>query len=513
MSVEATTLAHLVPGFTGRLLQSDDAEYEDARRLHNGLVDKRPAIIARCRGVADVRDAVKLARALNLEVAVRGGGHNVAGHAAIDGGLMIDLAPMKESMSTRARIWREHRVVSSGRSSIAKRRSTVWRRPEASSAARESLGLTLGGGLGWLMPKYGLALDNLRSAEMVMADGSVTRASADEDADLFWAIRGGGGNFGIAASLEYVVHPVGPIIAGGLVAHPLAKATDVLKFFREQCASAPDELMLVAGLINAPDGSGAKLVAIVAAHCGSLPDGEAALRPFKAFGPPVMDAMGPIPYCAQNALFDASLPRGALNYWKSQFLTDLNDEAIGVLVDRFESCASPMSQIIIEHFHGAASRVPISATACAMRVTGFNVAIISQWMDPRQNDPCIAWCRGTFDGLKPFLAETRYVNYLDRDETGIRWPPPTGPITAGCGSSRPNTIPRTSSTRTSIFARHDRESQRGDLLFSRHRRPAARCRRGHGEHSSAVLASPAHLHLVVVAAHAAAGRVAAGQAR
>ena len=279
-------------------------------------------------------------------------------------------------------------------------------------------GLTLGGGLGWLMPKYGLALDNLQSAEMVMADGGVKRASADENADLFWAIRGGGGNFGIAASFEYVVHPVGPIIAGGLVAHPHANALDVLRFFRDRCASAPDELMLVAGLISAPDGSGAKLTAIVAAHCGSLPDGEAALRPFKAFGPPVMDAMGPISYCAQNALFDAGLPRGALNYWKSQFLTDLSDEAIRVLADRFESSGSPMTQIVIEHFHGAASRVPVSETACAMRLTGYNVAIISQWMDPRQTDPCIAWCRGTFDALKPFLAETRYVNYLDHDEAG-----------------------------------------------------------------------------------------------
>jgi FAD/FMN-containing dehydrogenase len=418
MSVDTTTLGQLAPGFTGRFLQPDDAEYEDARRVHNGLVDKRPAIIARCRGVADVRDAVKLARALNLEVAIRGGGHNVAGHAVIDGGLMIDLAPMKGiHVDPRARVARAQGGVLW---SEFNRETQVHGLATTGGVVGSTgiSGLTLGGGLGWLMPKYGLALDNLRSAEMVMADGSVKRTSADEDADLFWAIRGGGGNFGIAASLEYAVHPVGPIIAGGLVAHPLAKATDVLKFFREQCASAPDELMLVAGLINAPDGSGAKLVAIVAAYCGSLPDGEAALRPFKAFGPPVMDAMGPIPYCDQNALFDAALPRGALNYWKSQFLADLSDEAIRVLVDRFESCGSQMSQIIIEHFHGVASRVPISATACAMRVTGFNVAVISQWMDPRQNDPCIAWCRGTFDGLKPFLAETRYVNYLDRDEAG-----------------------------------------------------------------------------------------------
>jgi FAD/FMN-containing dehydrogenase len=418
MSVDATTLAQLAPGFTGRLLQPTDAEYEDARRVHNGLVDKRPAIIARCRGVADICDAVKLARALNMDVAVRGGGHNVAGHATIEGGLMIDLMPMKGiHVDPRARVARAQGGVLW---SEFNRETQVHGLATTGGVVGSTgiAGLTLGGGLGWLMPKYGLALDNLRSAEMVMADGSVKRVSADENADLFWAIRGGGGNFGIAASLEYVVHPVGPIIAGGLVAHPHANAMDVLKFFREQCASAPDELMLVAGLISAPDGSGAKLAAIVAAHCGSLPDGEAALRPFKAFGPPVMDAMGPIPYCAQNALFDAALPRGALNYWKSQVLTDLSDEAIRVLADRFESSGSPMSQIVIEHFHGAASRVPMSATACAMRLSGYNVAIISQWMDPRQNDPCIAWCRGTFDALKPFLAETRYVNYLDHDEAG-----------------------------------------------------------------------------------------------
>jgi FAD/FMN-containing dehydrogenase len=418
MSLDTATLAQLAPGFTGRLLQSVDPDYEDARRVHNGLVDKRPALIARCRGVADICDAVKVARALNLEVAVRGGGHNVAGLATIDDGLMIDLAPMKGiHVDPRARVARAQGGVLW---SEFNRETQVHGLATTGGVVGSTGigGLTLGGGLGWLMPKYGLALDNLRSAEIVMADGSVKHASADENADLFWAIRGGGGNFGIAASLEYDLHPVGPMIAGGLVAHPHAKAKEVLKFFREQCASAPDEMMMVAGLLTAPDGSGAKLSAIVAAHCGPLSTGEAALRPLKAFGPPVLDAMGPISYSAQNALFDASLPRGALNYWKSQFLIDLSDEAIRVMVDRFESCESPMSQLLIEHFHGAASRVPVSATACALRVTGFNVAVISQWMDPRENDRHIAWCRGTFDAVKPFLSESRYVNYLDHDEAG-----------------------------------------------------------------------------------------------
>jgi FAD/FMN-containing dehydrogenase len=268
------------------------------------------------------------------------------------------------------------------------------------------------------MPKYGLALDNLVSAEMVMADGSVRRAAADENPDLFWAIRGGGGNFGIAASLEYALHPVGPMIAGGLVAHPLQNARDVLRFFRETCASLPDEMMMAAGLLTAPDGSGHKLVGMLAAHCGSLADGEAAVKPIKAFGPPVMDAMGPISYCQQNGLLDPSLPKGALNYWKSHFLTDLSDDCIATLVDVFAGCPSPMSQIVIEHFHGAASRVPVKDTACALRISGFNVVIISQWADPRDTDRSIAWCRDVYAALAPYLGRARYLNYLGSDEEG-----------------------------------------------------------------------------------------------
>jgi FAD/FMN-containing dehydrogenase len=412
------SIAELAPTFTGQLLQAADAGYDDARRVHNGLVDKRPALIARCAGTADVADAVKLARALNLEVAVRGGGHNVAGKATIDGGLMIDLAPMKgihvdpTSSTGRAQggvLWKElnretqlHGLATTG----------------GVVASTGIAGLTLGGGIGWLMPKYGLALDNLRSAELVMADGRVLRASAEENTDLFWAIRGGGGNFGIAASLEFNLHKVGPIITGGLVAHPLQKGTDVLKFFRESCASLPDEMMLAAGMLTAPDGSGAKLVGLIAAHCGSLPDGEKAVAPIKAFGPPVMDAMGPIPYSVQNSLLDPSFPKGALNYWKARFLTDLSDGAIRTLLERFEACPSPMSQMVIEHFHGKASRVPVADTACALRTTGFNVVIISQWTDPKESDRHMGWCRETYDAMQPFFGTVRYLNYLEHDAAG-----------------------------------------------------------------------------------------------
>jgi FAD/FMN-containing dehydrogenase len=413
-----SNLAELAPGFSGQLLQPTDAGYDDARRVHNGLVDKRPAVIARCAGVADVADAVKLARTLDLDVAVRGGGHNVAGRATIDGGLMIDLSTMKGiHVDVRARtaraqggvLWKEF-----NRETQIHGLATTGGVVGTTGIA----GLTLGGGLGWLMPKYGLALDNLRSAEMVLADGSVCRASADEHPDLFWAIRGGGGNFGIAASLEYDVHPVGPIITGGLVAHPLQRGAEALRFFRDTSAAAPDELMLVAGLLTAPDGSGAKLAGIVAAHCGPLADGEAAVRPIKAFGPPVMDAMGPIPYSAQNGLLDGAFPRGALNYWKAQFITELSDACIATLVAQFERAPSPLCQIVLEHFHGAASRVPVAATACALRVTGFNVAIISQWLDPHDNERGIRWAKDTHAALKPFLAPMRYVNYLEDDVDG-----------------------------------------------------------------------------------------------
>ncbi|MGE5812895.1 MAG: FAD-binding oxidoreductase [Acidobacteriota bacterium] len=417
MSVIAS-IDQLSATFTGHLLQPSDATYDEARRVHNGLVDKRPALIARCRGTADVSDAVKLARSLNLEIAVRGGGHNVAGRGTIDGGLMIDLALMKgihvdpAKRTARAQggvLWKEF-----NRETQAHALATTGGIVGTTGIA----GLTLGGGLGWLMPKHGLALDNLRSAEMVMADGTIVRAAADENPDLFWAIRGGGGNFGIATSFEYALHPVGPMITGGLVAHPLQNGRNVLRFFRETCATLPDEMMMAAGLLTAPDGSGNKLVGMLAAHCGSLADGEKAVQPIKAFGPPVMDAMGPITYCQQNGLLDAALPKGALNYWKSHFLMDLSDDCIDTMVDIFASCPSPMSQVVIEHFHGAASRIPVQDTACAMRLTGFNVVIISQWTDSREHDRNIAWCREVYAALGPYLRNTRYVNYLDHDEAG-----------------------------------------------------------------------------------------------
>jgi len=410
---ESVALAAL--SFTGQLLRPTDHGYDTVRRVHNGLIDKHPAIVARCRGIADVVDALRLARELELDVSIRGGGHNVAGRATIDGGLMIDLSPMRGV------------DVDPGTRTVRAQGGVLWRELNRETqlhglattggvvGSTGIAGLTLGGGVGWLMPKYGLALDNLRAADMVLADGRVVHASADEHPDLFWAIRGGGGNFGIAASLEYNLHEVGPLITGGIVAHSLRRSFDALRFFRDTCATLPDEAMLVAALQTAPDATNAKLLGILGCHCGPLRQGDAAFRALKTFGPPVMEMMGPMEYTALNGMIDPAFPKAARNYWKAQFLTDLTDEAIRTLIAAFQECPSPMSHIIIEHFHGAASRVPVAATACSLRVTGFNVVIASQWMDAEETELGIKWARDTFASLTPFLAATRYVNYLEED--------------------------------------------------------------------------------------------------
>jgi hypothetical protein len=277
-------------------------------------------------------------------------------------------------------------------------------------------GLTLGGGLGWLMPKYGMALDNLLAVNLVLADGSVVRASADDHPDLFWAVRGGGGNFGVAGSFEFRLHPVGPEVIGGLAAFPFSEASKVLRAWRDLAASAPDELMLVAGLLTAPDGSGNKIAAVAACHCGATEDGQAIGSKIRTFGTVVMDALGPIPYSALNGMLDAGYPAGALNYWKSAFMPELSDAAIDALVSAFGRCPVPTSAILIENFHGAASRVPVETTAYALRDSGFNTLVLGQWMEAGHGAATTSWCRETFAALQPFVGARRYLNYLGEDE-------------------------------------------------------------------------------------------------
>lgn len=301
-------IAHLAAQFSGQLLTPRDSGYEDARRVHNGLIDKRPFLIARCRNTADVVDAVHFAREHALEVAVRGGGHNVAGRSAIDGGLMIDLSLMRGiHVDPTARTARAQGGVTWGEYN---RETQIHGLASTGGVISTTgiAGLTLGGGFGYLHGKHGLAIDNLRSIQLVLADGRVVTASADDHADLFWAVRGGGGNFGVATSLEYNLHPVGPTITGGMVAHPFAKARDVLRFYRDITTSTEDELVSWAGLVHGPDGS--MLAAIVLCHCGALSPGGVAVKEIKTFGPPVLDAVGPMPYGSMNQLFDTWVREG-----------------------------------------------------------------------------------------------------------------------------------------------------------------------------------------------------------
>jgi len=416
MSSLSSAAADLRKQLSGQLLEPGAPTYDDVRRVHNGAIDKRPALIARCLGAADVADAVRLARAEGLEIAVRGGGHNVAGRASVEGGMMIDLSLMRQVV-----------VDPAGRTATAGG-GTLWREFNRETqqfglattggvvSSTGVAGLTLAGGFGWLMPRFGMALDNLRAATMVLADGRVAHVDAASHPDLFWAIRGGGGNFGVAATLEFQLHEVGPIVTGGLVVHPGPRARDLLRFFREQARDLPDEAFIVAAMLFAPDGSGMKVAAIGAQHSGPLAAGEAFARPIKAFGPPVMDVLGPMPYVASNMMLDDSFQKGARNYWKSHFLHDLSDGAIDALLVQYDRLPTPLSQIVIEHFHGAATRVPVADTAYALRDSGFNVLLVAQWTDPRDDDRCADWCRAAYASLQPFISPRRYANYLNDDD-------------------------------------------------------------------------------------------------
>ena len=265
------------------------------------------------------------------------------------------------------------------------------------------------------MAKHGLALDNLRSVDLVLADGSVVRSNTSEHADLFWAVRGGGGNFGVVAAFDFKLHAVGPMVTGGLVAWPIAAAGEVLRFYRDLTATLDDDTFMVAALLTGPDAT-TKLVGIAAGYMGAADKGEAALAPIKEFGTPVVDAMGPIPYVTLNGMLDGAFPKGALNYWKSYFLERLDDAAIDAMIARMDSCPSPMSQILFEHFHGAATRVAVDTTAYALRERGFNTLILGEWMDPSRNDENIRWVKDTEATLKPFGSVRRYTNYLGEDD-------------------------------------------------------------------------------------------------
>lgn len=412
---EAGSLDALRASFSGSVLQPGDDTYEDARRVHNGLVDRRPALIARCQNTADVADAVRYARGAGLEICVRGGGHNVAGRAVVDGALMIDLSPMRGIYVDR------------GARTVRAQGGVLWRELNRETAVHGLAvtggavsttgiaGLTLGGGIGWLMAKYGLAADNVVAVELVTADGDVLDVTEASDPDLFWALRGGGGNFGIAASIEYRLHPLS-MVTGGLIAHPIDAAGDLLRFYRDAAPSSSDDLTVFAALVHAPDGSGMKLSAMVVFHTGTPEEAERELAPYKEWGSPLVVEVGPMPYPVMNAMQDANYPTGSLNYWLSSFTSGIPDGLIDVAVERFASVPSPMTVILLEHFHGAVCRVGVTDTAVPHREEGWNLLLPSVWMDPADTDANIAWARETHAAFAPHLTERRWLNYLGDDQ-------------------------------------------------------------------------------------------------
>ena len=272
-----------------------------------------------------------------------------------------------------------------------------------------------GGGLGWLMGKHGLAADNLLAVELVTAAGEVLEVDAASHPDLFWALRGGGGNFGVATSFTYRVHPVG-MVTGGLIAHPIDAAPELLRFYRDAVAGASDDLTIFAGLVHAPEGSGVKLAAMVVFHAGDPAAAERELAPFKAFGSPLVAEVGPMPYPVMNTLLDGGFPDGALNYWLSSFTRGLPDELIDTAVERFASTPSPMTSMLFEQFHGAVTRVGASETAVPHREAGWNLFIPSVWTDPDDTRANVEWTRETFAGLRPHLSGRRWLNYLGDDQ-------------------------------------------------------------------------------------------------
>ena len=413
--IDADRVEAFSASLSGVVLQPGADRYDAARRVHNGLIDKRPALIARCRGAADVSAAVGFAREMGLEISIRGGGHNIAGRSVTDGGLMIDLAEMKGM------------YVDPGARTMRAQGGVIWSEFNRETAVHDLAvtggaisttgiaGLTLGGGLGWLMGIHGLAADNLLSVELVNADGAVLNVTAESDPDLFWALRGGGGNFGVATSLEYRLHPLSEVV-GGLIAHPFEAARDVLRFYREFTQSVPDELTVFAGLVYAPDNSDLRLAALVVCHAGPAEQAQKDLAPLREFGEPLMVELGPMPYAVMNTLLDDGFPRGALNYWKSSFVESLDDELIDLAIERFEMTPSPLNAILFEHFHGAVTRAGISDTAVPHREVGYNLLLPSVWLDAADTEANVAWTRATFDLFSPYLAERRWLNYFSDDD-------------------------------------------------------------------------------------------------
>ena len=415
----AGTGLELDAAFQGEQFRPGDGGYDDARAVYNGMVDKRPALIARCTGVADVIEAVNLAREKKLPLAVRCGGHNVAGIAVCDDGVQIDLRGMKGVYVDPVR--RTARVAGGVTWGEFDRDTQVFglTTPGGRMTGTGVGGFTLGGGYAWISPVHGLACDNLLSAEVVLADGRVVTASEDENADLLWGLRGGGGNFGVVTSYEFRLHELGPMIYGGMAIHLIADAPRVARAWRDWVETAPEEICTALGILLAPpepfvppEVQGTPVMGVLAMYCGTADEGEAALQPLKAeIGPPAIDLLDRIPYTAFQQIVDPLSPTGWLNYHRGEHLAAFPDDAIDAFVENGARVTSPMSQSVLFRTGGAISRVPDDATAASHREAPYMWHPIAAWSDPAETDAQIAWVRESSAAMRPFATGGVYLNF------------------------------------------------------------------------------------------------------
>jgi FAD/FMN-containing dehydrogenase len=421
--VPSDAIDRLTSGLPGRVHAPGSKDFDEACTIWNAMIERRPGLVVRCSSTADVSQTIRFAREHDLVLSVRGGGHNIAGSALCDGGLMLDLSPMKSvEVDPGARTARV-----GGGATLADfdREAQVFglATPLGINSTTGVAGLTLGGGFGWLSRRYGLTIDNLIAAEVVLASGDVVRASADESPDLFWAIRGGGGNFGVVTSFDFQLHPVGPEVLSGMVIHPLDAARDVLRFYRDFLPTTPDDFSCWFVMRKAPplpflpaEWHGKEILALAMCYAGPVEDGERVMAPLRQFGQPIADVVAPHPYTAWQTILDPLLAPGARNYWKSHDFRAVSDGLIDVLIAHARTLPDPNSEIAFAQLGGAVGRVPENATAYSHRDGQFVMNVHGRWVDPAKDDQCIGWARDLFRAAAPFATGAVYVNFLTQEE-------------------------------------------------------------------------------------------------
>jgi FAD/FMN-containing dehydrogenase len=420
--VDQETISGLREDFDGELISPGDRSYDEARKVYNGMIDKRPALIARCASSGDVAAAVNLAREEDLVVAVRSGGHSVAGMSIAEDGILIDLSLMKEiDVDPEARTASAGAGVLWGEFDAATQEHDLHT-PGGRVTTTGVGGFTTGGGYGWTSSKHGLTSDNLISAEVVTADGEVLTASADENPDLFWGIKGGGCNFGVVTKFEYRLHPLGPTVFAGLAAWPVEKAPEVIRGWRDYVDSAPDELSTAMVILTAPpedfvpkEVQGKPIVGLAGMYVGDPADGEKAFEPLKDMQPD-MDLIGPMPYTAFQALLDPGNQPGFRNYWRGEYLTELSDEAIDTYVEQAKEPLSPFNQIIVFRIGQGVKAAGDDDSAFSHRDADYMIHPIAMWEDPADDERLIGWVRQFSEAMQPFKSGGVYLNFTPESD-------------------------------------------------------------------------------------------------